>query len=596
VSAGNDKVLRFWDLQSDRDAITLAIRGPRQWAAIDRAGRFDAPLDSGDAFVWVVRDEPIDLDQLSSRYYSPGRLGKFLANDEQGLLNVSGFADPALFPAIATHGLQNGRVEITLTDRGGGFGAVPVHINGRELTADARTLPENSSSRPVNGQLRLTVDVHADPRLTADDENHIDVYAFEKENYLRSRAAGIRITPVATGTTAPKPARLWVVAAGVSDYAATELNLKYAAKDAYDIGAAFLVGAEHMFGSENTKVTVLASGQKDPKALPTRQNLLAALKELLGSAHDDVVVVYLSGHGVSLGHDKGDYYFLTADASSDDLQDPEVRKRSAISGDELADIMKRIPAEKRVVILDTCSAGAFMNVFGKSRGLTDSQLRAMRRLHERTGFHILAGSAADKPSWEASPYSQGLLTYCLLFGMSGGALDHDRYVNVLDLFDFADREVPILAEGIHGVQSPLHDSPGGGMNFPIGQVLLADVAKIPIQNLRPVFVETQFQEETKYRDSLHLSALVDMRLRAQAEPDSASGRSSIMFVAGTEYPRALQVIGRYAITEPTVTVSAIVFRDGTEVDHLSLVGSSAKPEEIADRMTQDLLTAAGRWK
>jgi uncharacterized caspase-like protein len=47
------------------------------------------------------------------------------------------------------------------------------------------------------------------------------------------------------------------------------------------------------------------------------------------------------------------------------------------------------------------------------------QVRAIERLKGPSGFHVLLGCSADRPSSEASQFAQGLLTYALLQGMRG---------------------------------------------------------------------------------------------------------------------------------------------------------------------------------
>lgn len=590
VSGGSDKVLRFWDLRSGRGPLMLAIRDAKQWAVVDGAGRFDAAPEAGDGFVWVVGDEPIELAQLRSRYYQPNLLARYLAEDAAPLRDVSLFQAPELFPIVETRGPTDGdpRIEIVLTDQGGGIGKVPVYLNGRELTPDARELPENRDARVVEGKLRLWVDVRGDKRLRAGPENLIEVFAFERENYLRSRSRGTRY--VGEELPPPAQARLRAVVVGVSDYSGSEIDLRFAAKDAADFGSALKVAGDRWLGNGNTTVTILSTAAGTPAEQPTRTHVMAALERLLDAGRDDIVVVYLAGHGVSLGNEDGDYYFLTADADSFGLADPEVRRRVAIAGNELAEIMKRIPAEKRAIILDTCSAGRFVQAFGSARYPPDDHARALQRLQERTGFHILAGAAAGNPSWEASPFSQGLLTYALLFGMRGGALDAERFVDVLKLFEFAATEVPVLARRIRGVQRPLHSSPGGGTSFPIGRVLLEDAAHIPLQEERAVFVRARLQHATRFRDNLHLSQLVNARLQRLSAPDEATGRSPIVFVDDESFPGAIEIAGQY---RDDGKLSVILYRDEAEVNRLSVEIDLAHPAPALDTLLGTVLNTVG---
>jgi len=65
---------------------------------------------------------------------------------------------------------------------------------------------------------------------------------------------------------------------------------------------------------------------------------------------------------------------------------------------------KGIKALKQVMILDTCAAGAIAgnaSLMAK-KDLSSDQVRAIERLKDHTGFHVLMGAAADAPSYEAT--------------------------------------------------------------------------------------------------------------------------------------------------------------------------------------------------
>ena len=142
-----------------------------------------------------------------------------------------------------------------------------------------------------------------------------------------------------------------------------------------------------------------------------------------------MLVVYLAGHGVSLQRGVDTYCYLTREARSLDsavLTDPEVREATTITSEELAEWTKLIPAGKQVLILDTCAAGAAAAKLTEKRDISGDQIRALDRLKDRTGFHVLLGCAADRVSYEASRYEQGLLTYSLLARHARGGAARGR--------------------------------------------------------------------------------------------------------------------------------------------------------------------------
>src|SRR5207302_5492949 len=107
-------------------------------------------------------------------------------------------------------------------------------------------------------------------------------------------------------------------------------------------------------------------------------------------------------------------FYLTADAATPDLRDAAVRQQTTLSSQELTDLLKKAPAQKQVLILDTCASAKALEKLAASRGVPSSQVRALEALKDRTGMHVLAGCAADAVSYEATRFAQGRLTDSLL--------------------------------------------------------------------------------------------------------------------------------------------------------------------------------------
>src|SRR5262249_12573540 len=97
------------------------------------------------------------------------------------------------------------------------------------------------------------------------------------------------------------------------------------------------------------------------------------------------------------------------------------------------------------------------------------------------------GCAADKVSYEASAYAQGLLTHALLKGMAGPGLERGEFVDVSRLFQYAADEVPQLARFVGGIQKPLVLAPRG-TSFPIGRLRAEDRKAIPLARPLPLLL------------------------------------------------------------------------------------------------------------
>ncbi len=580
-SAGKDGTIKLWSLteKAARELCTLVTFPHGTWAVVDPEGRYDAANGGDiDGLHWVIGNEPIALSQLKARYYDPGLLAKKLGFNKEPLRRVDAFIDPKLYPELQLIEPTQARprLGINLTNRGGGIGRVVVLINGKELTADARGPKADANAT----KLRLEVNLANDSRLVPGRENVIEVHAYNAEGYMRSRGLRRIYTPL--GETDSAPPELWLVVAGVSDYRGDALDLRYAAKDASDFAQAARIAGERLFGAGKAHLRLLAATQEGTEHQPSRANLVAALREAQKAKPGDVLVVYLAGHGVNHGGQDGDFYFLCCDAADANLTDSEVRKQVAISSRELTEFLKLNPAQKQVLVLDTCASGRLIDKLTEKRDVPSSQVRALELVKDRTGMYILAGCASDAVSYEATRFAQGVLTYSLLLGMRGAALKEDR-VEVGRLFEFAADKVPELARDIGGIQKPVIASPRGGQPFPIGRLTAEDQVRIPLQAERPLVLRCSLQDEVKVRDHLGLSKRVNERLR-QA---STAGRSAkLVFIEAEDFPDAYELAGRYRVSGDAVTVTLSLFRGEAEIARINVDGSKTDLDALAVKIVR----------
>ena len=124
---------------------------------------------------------------------------------------------------------------------------------------------------------------------------------------------------------------------GVSGYANPGLTLEFAAKDARDL-------------AEELRVQATSFAEVRTRVLPdaTREQILAAPAFLAETRPEDHVVILLAGHGMLLGTD---FAFLPSDADPGDLAGTAVRY------EDIEALVDRLPARRRLVLLDTCHSG-----------------------------------------------------------------------------------------------------------------------------------------------------------------------------------------------------------------------------------------------
>ena len=585
VSVGEDQTARLWHV-GDRRLLCLVVGfDDSGWAVVDPDGRYDASSGGDvDGLHWVVGNEPVALSQLKARYYEPGLLAKLLGQNTEPLRDVDAFDAIALFPRVEVEPPTPGdrSLEVRLDNRGGGIGPVVVTINGKEITADART-PNLDPDQP---SATLAIDIAGHPFLLPGSENVVEVRALNRDGHLSSR--GVRLAWQAPASDEVQVPTLWAIVAGVSDYAGDRIDLRFAAKDAEDFAAALALGAHRLFGDARTRIRLLSTTASAEADQPSRANLVAAIEALADARPWDIVVVYLAGHGI--GYDDR-YYYLTREARSAALSDPSVRARTTLSSSELVDLLKRSPALKQVMILDTCAAGSAIRDITTRRDLGSGDIRAIERIKDRTGFHVLMGSAADAFSYETSQFDQGLLTYALLKGMKGAALDRGEYVDVTTLFRYATDEVPLLARHVGGVQRPRVAAPRADA-FPIGRLTREDRARIGLAAARPLLLRPTLIDADSLIDPLDLAARLREQLLAAREAAEPRSAGAAVYLDVDHFPDAIRPSGIYRIDGNTVEVRLALGRDHSVASTLVVRGGRDDPDglaaEIADRLTERL--------
>lgn len=575
VTCSKDYSVKIWDTTTGQCLATLIALDSTDWVVTSPSGLFDASPGAMNLMYFVVGEEldVIELEQLKERYYEPGLLSKVMGFSNEPLLEAVAFDSVALYPSVRLQlDTAKNKLRILLTPRNGGVGKVSVFINDKEIIEDANPLPRGQGRRDT----AITVELAKYARyFLLDSLNTVSIRAYNQAGWLKSAAQKVEYRPVfakskgqnnaqgAVDELLPKKRNpsLHLLVVGSSDYAGAELDLQYAAKDARDMAAALEQIGKQLFVPAGGQVTVHLLTTDDPTP-PTKTAIKVAFDTINAqSKAEDVVVVYFSGHGITYGDaDRALFYYLTRDIGSFDLSDAGIREKRAISSRELTQWLTGIPARKQVLILDACNSGKMVeDLAAGKKALNASQIRALDRLKDRTGMFVLAGSAADKVSFEAGQYGQGLLTFRLLQGMNGMALQDGKTVDVMTLFQDACNEVPVLAQGIGGIQKPMLVGPVKG-SFPIG--IKNEQVKIPIADPKPVFIRNVFMDELTFDDALGLTDALETHFR---EMTVKGAQADLIFVDVKDYPEAYAIKGLYKVTGEAVEVRCRLFKGKTAV-------------------------------
>ena len=594
ASGNGDGSTRVWNLATGSELVSLVALDKNDWAVVDPAGRFDASPGGMSLMHWAVGSEFIALDQLKDRYWEPGLLAKIFGLNKEPLRDVTAFANVKLFPTVQIQVPPPGstKLKLTLRNRGGGIGLVQVLVNGKELAADARGSSFNSNA----SEAELTVDLSGSDYVPG-QANTIRVVTRNQEGYLASRGETASWTPQGTANAAPP--ELWAIVGGISTYATPDVKLRYAAKDAVDMAHALQLAAQKLFGADKVHLILLTTEQTPGAIAPTKENFEKAFEQVRKAKPQDVLVVFLAGHGLALPGETDLYAYLTADARSanlSDFSDPTLRAAWSITSEELTDWTKQIPALKQVMILDTCDAGAAAAKLVEKRDIPADQVRALDRLKDRTGFHVLMGASADQPSYEASEYGQGLLTYSLLQGMKDGvALREEEFLDVSLWFQHAVDEVPLLSQDVGGIQKPIVAAPSG-TSFDVGEVDDAIKQAIHLANAKPFLLRPQLQDPDQMDDELELSAALRKRLNDETYVVTRGTQAplSAVFVDTDDLPGAIRANGSYHVVGSAVTVTLVLRRDQTKLDELQIQGAKDNIPDLVEQLADAIEDSVAR--
>jgi hypothetical protein len=592
-----DGTTRLWDAANGKELCILVSFRDGNWAVVDPAGRYDASnLGHVTGLHWVVGNETIGVEQLPLRNYVPDLLAKILKGET--LPEVDRLEDLKLPAEVRVEPPAQGstKLKVHLTNRGGGLGPVTVHVNGKEPEA---IQPRGQQINPDAPEATLEIDLVGGP-LTPGIENCIEVFARNEYGVKLTsdprRGATLAWTP--PGEADLGDAECYGVVAGVSRYAQDALNLSFAGKDARDVYDALKRAATNWFGPERVHLRLLTTAEHPDAQAPTKANLAAAFEGLKEADANDVVVIYLAGHGLALPGDRPTYCYLTTEATSldpgDYQRDEAYRRSRAVSIDELMGWIAGWRANKLVMILDTCAAGTSQVVLDVKRDVPADQRKAWRRFRDGTGFWLLMGCAADRWSYETSVFGQGLLTYTLREGMAGQALREGEWVDVQELFQHAVERVPVLAGELRlgGVQQP-QQALGEAVSFDLGRLTEEDKRAIQPAGRKPVLVRPQAENEDTDVDDLDLGPRLHRRLEAEMVGVGRGGEAFVYVspLAPYQYPGSVLPKLKYRLEGEEVVVRVLLDRDKQIVARREVRGRKEDLEKLADDMVAALLEA-----
>lgn len=296
-------------------------------------------------------------------------------------------------------------------------------------------------------------------------------------NNLRHRCAvaavlvaGLHIAGGAAVAEAQQRGHLTAIVIGVNDYEDPRIpDLKYCVADSIAVYQT-LTG----YGGYEREAVLLLNdwgGTDEPKTvaefrsrsafMPTLANIRQRVPAWLAQAGPhDTVLVFFSGHGFLVD---GETILATLDCKEQRPADTGLRSS------ELLAMLDRCPAERKILLLDCCHAGAASPVRGSDRATSSEELAVV--FQRARGLVTLASCSRDEKSLELADKGMGLFTYYLTDGLRGAADTDDPgsigygMVDHVELYSYVARKVAYAAllEGTKQTPALFHDKQTTGI-------------------------------------------------------------------------------------------------------------------------------------
>jgi len=433
--------IKLWETESLQLIATMSTFDDGEWAVITPEGYFNASKDGGKHLKVRAGRSVYSINKFYDRFYNPALVTKKLRGRKVVLAHDirKGVAIPPKVRIVNPRKgeiFDKGNIEIVVKveNRGGGIDEVRLYQNGCAIGGKKRGL----AIKTMKNELEKTFNV----TLVA-GENRFKAVGFSKD---RTEGGSHEITVSYAG--GKKEIDLYLVVIGINDYKNPSLKLNFAVADAKGLKGLFEKKWKNLFN--NLHLIEIY----DRNA--TKKNITRLLSGM-GSKEQDVVLVFLAGHGLNIGDE---WFFLPYDVVFPEKEKHVMEK--GISSIEMKEMIMNNRSLKKVLFVDACKSGGML--LALSRGIEDR--RVIAQLARSTGTHVVAASTDKQFASEISQLGHGVFTYALLQGLNGEASDRDETVTVRELIAYIEQKLPGISEKYRQKpQYPVVDS--RGQDFPL---------------------------------------------------------------------------------------------------------------------------------
>ena len=255
---------------------------------------------------------------------------------------------------------------------------------------------------------------------------------------------------------------------GVGECEETKLSLPVTVKDIQAVKS--LLTDSNLCGYIDNNIRLLYN------ETATKEKILENLTWLKQQAKKDpeaTILIYYSGHGCL--DNSGNYYLIPHETDRADIPD------TALSAEAINQALQEIPAQRLLVIIDSCHAQGMATSKDDTgnnkrstipKGFTQTALpKTIIDNLKGTGRVVFTSSTGEQSSWIRSDRTMSIYTYHFLEALQGaGNQPGDKVVKVSHLMNYLSKTVPTTTQQEYQTeQTPFFDF--ATEDFPVALLL-----------------------------------------------------------------------------------------------------------------------------
>ena len=308
-------------------------------------------------------------------------------------------------------------------------------LDSKNIYQDMRNLKikEKTEISPVTTKIKGETFNDCKEIDTVAGENEISLSAFNSSNTVQ----GYMQTAKFNSTIKQEDANLYILSIGINQYKDTNVNLKYAVKDAKDLEEKLKTQSATLYKPENIQYLLLTDREATKTNIVNKVNELSKLIK-----PNDSFILFAAGHGILL---QNQYYMLTSD------YDGNINEGTMISSNEIVEMSKKIKSLSQLFIFDTCHAGGVEYIIS---GLYDARMSVLAK---KMGLHIYASASSLQGALDGYQ-GNGLFSHALLDGLNNNRnadKNNDSKVSLIELGEYSKTTTAEISKKIGHSQTPL---------------------------------------------------------------------------------------------------------------------------------------------